>query len=102
MQIRQTLTPHKKPVAQPVMLQIVDASVVTTPTVRDLGVILDEHMTMEGHVGNVCRSAYAQLSTIACISRFLTPEATKTLVHALVTARLDYCTPLYMACQRHT
>ena len=73
------------------MLQIGDASVVSIRKVCDLCVMLDEHMTMDGHVGKACRSAYAQLSTIVRIRGLLVPEGQRLLVQALVTARLDYC-----------
>jgi hypothetical protein len=51
---------------------------------------MDDHMTMEKHVNSVVRSAYGQLKKISRIRRYLTPEAAKTLVHALVTSKLDY------------
>jgi hypothetical protein len=89
-----TLTSKHKPPYKPVALQIGEATVESKPKVRDLGVILDKHMTMEDHIGSVCRSAYAQLSTVSRIRRYLTLEAAKSLVHALVTSRIDYCNSL--------
>ena len=78
----------------PVTLRIGNAVVQSSSKVRDLGITLDNKMTMEDHVHNVCRSAYAQLASISHIHRHLTPEATKSLMHALVTSRLDYCNTL--------
>lgn len=89
-----TITSKHKPSIPPVTLQIGSATVKSKPKVRNLGVLLDSNMTMEDHVNSVCRSAYAHLSTIGRIRRYLTPEAAKSLVHALVTSRLDYCNSL--------
>ena len=89
-----TLTSKHKTPIWPVTLQLGTAMVESKPKVRDLGVTLDSNMTMEDHVNSVCRSAYAQIASISHIRRYLTPEATKSLVHALVTSRLDYCNSL--------
>ena len=45
---------------------------------------------MTAHVSRTCRTAYAQLRCIAQIRSALTLRACKTLVHALVTSRLDF------------
>ena len=49
---------------------------------------------MSQHVHSVCRTGYYHLRNIGRIRRNLTLDATKTLVHALVTSRLDYCNSL--------
>ena len=63
-------------------------------SVRDLGVIYDQHLSMSQHVHSLCRTGYYHLRNIGRIRRYLTLDATKTLVHALVTSRLDYCNSL--------
>ena len=64
--------------------------VLATDKVRNLGVILDPQLKMHHHVNYVCKSAYFHLRNIRHIRHCLTPEATNTLVHSLVTSRLDY------------
>ena len=49
---------------------------------------------MSQHVHSVCRTGYYHLRNIGRIRRYLTLDATKTLVHALVTSRLEYCNSL--------
>ena len=61
-----------------------------TPTVRDIGVILDIGLDMSAQVSNACRAAYFNLFRIAKIRTSLTITACKTLVHSLVTSRIDY------------
>ena len=45
---------------------------------------------MSAQVSNVCRAAYSNLFRIAKIRTSLTTAACKTLVHSLVTSRLNY------------
>ena len=59
--------------------------------VRNLGVILDENMTMSEHIARVCRNCYYQLRQIRMIKRSLTANSITFLVLASVQSRLDYC-----------
>jgi hypothetical protein len=46
---------------------------------------------MSDHVASVCRSCYFQLRQLRQIKGSLTSDAIKTLVHAFISSRLDYC-----------
>ena len=70
-------------------LHVGDCVVRVTDCVRNLGVQFDAEMTMESHVTAVCRSAIFHLRNILRIRRYLTAAATKQVVHAFVTSRLD-------------
>ena len=52
--------------------------------------ILDSRLDMSAQVSNACRAACSNLFRIAKIRTSLTTAACKTLVHGLVTSRLDY------------
>ena len=58
---------------------------------RNLGVILDENMTMSEHIARVCRNCYYQLRQIRKIKRSLTASSKTLLVLASVHSRLYYC-----------
>ena len=60
------------------------------PTVRDVGISLDSGMDMTMQVTRTCQAAYFQLHNIAKIRHCLTIAACKTIVHGLVTSKLDY------------
>ena len=60
------------------------------PTVRDIGIFLDSGMDMTTQVTRTCQAAYFQLHNIAKIRHCLTIAACKTIVHGLVTSKLDY------------
>ena len=58
---------------------------------KSLGVTFDERLTLKKHVSDVCRSCYFHLHNIARIRRCLDRHTAETVVHALITSRLDYC-----------
>lgn len=62
--------------------------------VKILGVTFDNNMTMQKHITNTCRSANIYIRKIRSIRRYLTIDAVRTLVQAVVISRLDYCNSL--------
>lgn len=71
-------------------------------SIRNLGAHFTPQMDMEKHVNTVCRSAYHQLRNIGRIRKYLTTDATKTLVNCLVTSKLDYCNSLFFGIPKLT
>ena len=61
---------------------------------RNLGVQLDTHLNMEYHITNTCKSAYHMIYNLRRIRKFLDKDSTKTIVHACITSKLDYCNGL--------
>ena len=61
---------------------------------NNLGVIFDQCINMYKHVTSVCRAAYYHLKNINCLKAFLTEESLVAVVHAIVTAHIDYCNSL--------
>ena len=59
-------------------------------TVRDIAIFLDTGIDMSMQVACTCRAAYFQLHNIAKIRHCLAIDACKTIVHGLVTSKLDY------------
>ena len=73
----------------------VGESVVNTKrVVRNLGSWFDSQLGMSTHIRNLCSSAFFHLHNISSIRKFLSPVETKSLVHAFVTSRVDYCNSL--------
>ena len=62
---------------------------------RNLGVIVDSQLSTSAHVAVVCRGDYYQLRQLRPLMRCMTDEAIKTLTHAFIGSRLDYCNVLY-------
>ena len=61
------------------------------PHVKNLGVFLDNTLSMKQHISHLCRSAYLAMRQIASIRRYLTEKNTVQLVCSFVLSRLDYC-----------
>ncbi|KAJ8048175.1 hypothetical protein HOLleu_00372 [Holothuria leucospilota] len=64
---------------------------VRSDPIKNLGVMFDPGMSMNAQVTNIVKAANFHLINISRAHRFLTTEATKLAIHALVTSRLDYC-----------
>jgi len=58
---------------------------------RDLGVVIDSCLTMADHVSAIRQSGYFQLRQLRPVARSLTVDAAKTIVHAFIACRIDYC-----------
>ena len=59
---------------------------------KNLGVHLDETLSMKEQATSLCRSSYSHLRKIASIRPYLSDENTAQLVSPLILSRLDYCT----------
>ncbi|XP_062825481.1 uncharacterized protein LOC134295910 [Anolis carolinensis] len=64
--------------------------------VRSLRVLLDSSLSLEPQVSAVARGAFAQLRLVHQLRPFLGRSDLATVVHALLTSRLDYCNTLYV------
>ncbi len=75
-------------------IKVGDVSVKAVDDVRDLGAYLDKTMSMEKHINSKVGAAYKQLFSLRRIRKYLTQEATETLVHSLIFSHIDYCNAL--------
>ena len=78
----------------PLKLRVGDCELEPVQKVKNLGVILDSHLSMEAQVNSICRRAYFHLRSIGLIRKHLDLQTTKILVHAFVASTLDYCNSL--------
>ena len=65
--------------------------IVFETSVMDLGVVIDEEVKMDVHVGRITCSCFYQLRQIRTIRQSLSDNATRTLIHSFVVTRVDYC-----------
>uniref|UniRef100_A0A803TBL4 Reverse transcriptase domain-containing protein n=1 Tax=Anolis carolinensis TaxID=28377 RepID=A0A803TBL4_ANOCA len=64
--------------------------------VRSLGVLLDSSLSLDAQVSAVAGRAFAQLKLVHQLRLYLEKSGLTTVVHALVTSRMDYCNALYV------
>ena len=58
--------------------------IIQSSKVRDLGVIFDQFLNFDDHITAICRSTHFNIRNIGKI-------AWSTIIHALISCRLDYC-----------
>ena len=78
----------------PTSITIGNAQVPSKQSLKNLGLTLDCHPTMNAHVSNIARTCYFELRRLASIRRFLTSTVTATLVSAFGLPIIDNCNSL--------
>ena len=77
------------------------ATIPFSSAVRNLGVTVDNQLNMAEHISSLRRSCFFQLRQLRTIRLSLTFDATRTLVQAFVSSRLDYCNSLLYGVTDH-
>ena len=71
--------------------QVATACVKSSVHARNIGVMFDSTLSLDRQISIVCKSALYSIRSISRIRTFLSMETTKTLMHALVSSKLDNC-----------
>ena len=74
---------------------ISDSTIPKSPSVKYLGVTLDENLNLKEHILTKCRIAISNFVRICDIWQYLTTDACTTLVLGLCNRHLDYANALY-------
>eukprot|EP00745_Piridium_sociabile_P027300 TRINITY_DN439_c0_g1_i27.p1 TRINITY_DN439_c0_g1~~TRINITY_DN439_c0_g1_i27.p1 ORF type:complete len:1128 (+),score=135.82 TRINITY_DN439_c0_g1_i27:139-3522(+) len=85
----------------PEHVTIDDTRIRFSSSVKNLGVTIENDLSLNKHVLNTCRAAYLELRRISSIRHLLTLEATKTLACAFILSRLDYANSLLSGCPQY-
>ena len=84
-------SPKHRPIRhQELHLRVGADTITAVSSVKNLGVVFDDVMTLENQINAITKSCYCHLRNIGAIRACLTEDACKTLINALVTSRLDY------------
>ena len=78
-----------------------DGVVKSAKAIKSLGVIIDQSLSMEDQISSICRTCMFYINWIRKVRRYLTTEATKTLVQCYVITRIDYCNALLVALPKY-
>ena len=65
-----------------------------SPCVRNLGVFIDNDLSMFSHVKHLIKIMYLEINRIGKIRHLITKSVAETLVSSLVLPKLDYCNSL--------
>ena len=93
MTIRQVLLvvrKEKRKLIENIRVIVGNTNVIPARSVRNLGAILDEELSMDNEVQAVVRSANFHIRCISKFRPFLDHDTCSRIIHAIVTSRLDY------------
>ena len=81
----------------PTCPDINSGNVTITPKteVRDLGVIIDKHLSFTSQINNVCKFAFYALNNIRKICKYLDSHSTERLIHAFISSGIYNCNSLF-------
>ena len=68
--------------------------IIPETSVRNLGVIFDSTLKMDMQITKAYQNANYHLHKVRRIRKFLSQEATRTIIHAFITSHIDYCSSL--------
>ena len=83
----------------PVGVNVGDSVIVPSSSLKVLGVTFDQHLTYVDHASSISSSCGYYLREIARVKDRLDSKALKTLVHAVIHSRLDFCNSLLYGAQ---
>ena len=72
-------------------LTVGENNIVPITSVRNLGSWFDQNLSMIPHINKICKAASFHIYNIRRIRKYLTIDATHTIVHSIVIGRLDCC-----------
>ena len=74
----------------------IGTSIINVATVvRDLGIFVDNKLSMKNHILQVVKTSNYHLRNIGFIRKYLNEDALKTVICSHILSRLDYCNSLY-------
>ena len=62
---------------------------------KNLGVVINNTLSMHDHIINVCKSMYLEIRRMKHMSKYLAVNSLKTIASSFILSRLDYCNSLY-------
>ena len=74
---------------------VLGSTIQRSPSVKYLGVKLDENLNLKEHILTKCKTAIANFVRIRNIQKYLTTDACSTLILDLCISHLDYANALY-------
>ena len=69
--------------------------------IQNLGAYLDKNLSMKTHVDVKCNAAFCQLYSLRRIRKYLSHQATESLIHAFIFSHIDYCNGLLNGVSKH-
>ena len=87
-------SPYFKKRIPELVLKVDNSSITPSLNARNIGVIFDNTLSMKDHVHDLCRRAMFQIKALSSIRCYISQHACETMVHSLITSKIDYCSSL--------
>ena len=71
-----------------------------SPSVKLLGVTIDENLTFSEHIRNLCEKANSNVSALLRIRSLLSTQKASVLSSAYILSNFKYCAPVWMFCSK--
>jgi hypothetical protein len=88
-------TPQLRKLPQSFHLNIGSTIISPSISVRDLGVTLDQNLSLNYHVNNLVKSSFLFLRQLGHIRKYLDQKSAFILANSFVLSRLDFCNSLF-------
>ena len=75
--------------------------IIVVDDIQNLGAYLDKNLSMKTHVDAKCTVAFCQLYSLRRIRKYLSQQATESLIHAFIFSHIDYCNGLLNGVSKH-
>ena len=81
-------------------LQLRDCVIHPSKTVKDLGILFDETLTLDNNISSVVSRCYYEMRSIGRIRQNITRDACTTAMRSKVLSKLDYCNCVLAGCNQ--
>ena len=87
-----------------VSVKVADCDIPLRTTMRNLGVVIDNKLSLDQHVDALCRSAQFHIRALRHIRGSLSTEVARCVAASIVGSRLDYCNGSVVRsdCEKHS
>jgi hypothetical protein len=75
-------------------VQLAGCDIKRCENLKSLGITLDDNLSFDKHVSDICKSTSFHIRALAHVRRSLTTDMAKTVACAIVGSKLDYCNSL--------
>ena len=80
----------RRPMRNPDPLRVGDAVVHIVNEARNIGVVFDNHLSMDKQVSSICKRCFCQLRNLSRLKPYLSQSAMEQLVHCFISSILDF------------
>ena len=92
------LLPNKTDQAMNEQLLINNTTLDGEPSITLLGMEIDNSLTFNTHIGNLCKKAASQINVLKCLSRFKGYNERRIIMQSFILSNFNYCALIWHFC----